>query len=132
MGALVQPVPVIRVARSGNARSRHSQINAENGSKPLDTQQAHQEPPSRESNERLKNAWFHSKLVASCHEPLSKAYYDRKRADVKGGDVHGSSPVERAIHDSQARGLLRREDPVLDHERNGRQLGSAHYWAFSQ
>ena len=28
-------------------------------------------------------ALFHSAWVASCHDPLSKAYYDRKRAEGK-------------------------------------------------
>ena len=33
--------------------------------------------PSRSGNKRLKNALFHSARVASCHDPLSKTYYDR-------------------------------------------------------
>ncbi|MGO2944165.1 MAG: transposase, partial [Brevibacterium aurantiacum] len=39
--------------------------------------------PSRAGNKRLKNALFHSAWVASCHDPLSKAYYERKRAEGK-------------------------------------------------
>ncbi|PCC52102.1 IS110 family transposase [Brevibacterium aurantiacum] len=39
--------------------------------------------PSRAGNKRLKNALFYSAWVASCHDPLSKAYYDRKRAEGK-------------------------------------------------
>ncbi len=39
--------------------------------------------PSRAGNKRLKNALFHSAWVASCHDPLSKAYYDWKRAEGK-------------------------------------------------
>ncbi|MFF8892799.1 IS110 family RNA-guided transposase [Brevibacterium casei] len=39
--------------------------------------------PSRAGNKRLKNALFHSVWVASCHDPLSKAYYERKRAEGK-------------------------------------------------
>lgn len=39
--------------------------------------------PSRAGNKRLKNALFHSAWVASCHDSLSKAYYDRKRAEGK-------------------------------------------------
>ena len=39
--------------------------------------------PSRAGNKRLKNALFHAAWVASCHDPLSKAYYDRKRAEGK-------------------------------------------------
>lgn len=39
--------------------------------------------PSRAGNKRLKNAMFRSAWVASCHDPLSKAYYDRKRAEGK-------------------------------------------------
>lgn len=31
----------------------------------------------------MKNALFHSAWVASCHDPLSRAYYDRKRAKGK-------------------------------------------------
>lgn len=31
----------------------------------------------------MKNALFHSAWVASCHDPLSKAYYDRKRDEGK-------------------------------------------------
>lgn len=37
--------------------------------------------PSRSGNKRLKNALFRSAWVASCHDPLSKVYYDRKRAE---------------------------------------------------
>ncbi|GAA3852906.1 IS110 family transposase [Brevibacterium ammoniilyticum] len=39
--------------------------------------------PSRAGNKRLKNALFHSAWVASCHDSVSKAYYDRKRAERK-------------------------------------------------
>jgi transposase len=39
--------------------------------------------PSRAGNKRLKSALFHSAWVASCHDSLSKAYYDRKRAEGK-------------------------------------------------
>lgn len=39
--------------------------------------------PSRAGNKRLKNALFHSVWVASSHDPSSKAYYDRKRAEGK-------------------------------------------------
>jgi len=39
--------------------------------------------PSRAGNKRLKNALFHSAWVASRHVPLSKGYYDRKRAEGK-------------------------------------------------
>ena len=39
--------------------------------------------PSRSGNKRLKNALFHSAWVASCHDPISKAYYERKRAEGK-------------------------------------------------
>ena len=39
--------------------------------------------PWRAGNKRLKNALFHSAWVSSCHDPLSKAYYDRKRAEGK-------------------------------------------------
>lgn len=39
--------------------------------------------PARSGNKQLKNALFRSAWVASCHDPLSKAYYDRKRAQGK-------------------------------------------------
>ena len=39
--------------------------------------------PARSSNKRLKNALFYSAWVASNHDPISKAYYDRKRAQGK-------------------------------------------------
>lgn len=39
--------------------------------------------PARSGNKRLKNALFHSAWVASNHDPVSKAYYDRKRAEGK-------------------------------------------------
>lgn len=35
------------------------------------------------ASKRLKNALFRSAWVASCHGPLLKAYYDRKRAEGK-------------------------------------------------
>lgn len=37
--------------------------------------------PSRAGSKRLKISLFQSAWVASCHNPLSKAYYDRKRAE---------------------------------------------------
>ena len=39
--------------------------------------------PARSGNKRLKNALFYSTWVASHSDPISKAYYDRKRADGK-------------------------------------------------
>lgn len=39
--------------------------------------------PARSGNKRLKNALFYSAWVASNHDPISKAYYDRKRAEGK-------------------------------------------------
>lgn len=39
--------------------------------------------PARSGNKRLKNALFYSAWVASNHDPISKAYYDRKRAQGK-------------------------------------------------
>jgi transposase len=39
--------------------------------------------PARSGNKQLKNALFRSAWIASCHDPLSKAYYDRKRAQGK-------------------------------------------------
>ncbi|MCT1550257.1 transposase, partial [Brevibacterium casei] len=39
--------------------------------------------PSRAGNKRLKKALFHSAWVASCHDPVSQAYYDRKRTEGK-------------------------------------------------
>lgn len=41
------------------------------------------EYPARSGNKRLKNALFYSAWVASNHDPISKAYYDRKRAEGK-------------------------------------------------
>lgn len=39
--------------------------------------------PARAGNKRLKNALFHSAWVASCHDPVSRDYYERKRAEGK-------------------------------------------------
>ena len=39
--------------------------------------------PARSDNKHLKNALFYSAWVASNHDPISKAYYDRKRAEGK-------------------------------------------------
>lgn len=39
--------------------------------------------PSRAGNKKLKSALFQSAWVASNHDPISKAYYDRKRAEGK-------------------------------------------------
>ncbi|TSI12126.1 IS110 family transposase [Brevibacterium aurantiacum] len=39
--------------------------------------------PPRSDNKRLKNALFHSVWGPSCDDPMSKAYYDRKRAEGK-------------------------------------------------
>ncbi|EWS82112.1 IS110 family transposase [Brachybacterium phenoliresistens] len=39
--------------------------------------------PARSGNKRLKNALFYSSWVASHSDPVSKAYYDRKRAEGK-------------------------------------------------
>ena len=39
--------------------------------------------PARSGNKRLKNALFYSTWVASHSDPISKAYYDRKRAEGK-------------------------------------------------
>jgi len=39
--------------------------------------------PARSGNKELKNALFRSAWIASCHDPLSKAYYERKRAEGK-------------------------------------------------
>ena len=39
--------------------------------------------PARSGNKRLKNALFYSAWVASNHDPISKTYYDRKRAEGK-------------------------------------------------
>lgn len=43
----------------------------------------HGEHPSRSGNKALKNALFRSAWVASCHDPLSMAYYQRKRHEGK-------------------------------------------------
>ncbi|MGP5724370.1 IS110 family transposase [Arthrobacter rhombi] len=43
----------------------------------------HGEHPSRSGNKALKNALFRSAWVASCHDPISMAYYQRKRAEGK-------------------------------------------------
>ncbi|MHA7156278.1 IS110 family transposase, partial [Arthrobacter sp. TMN-50] len=34
-------------------------------------------------NKQLKNALFRSAWIASCHDPLSKAYYEKKRGQGK-------------------------------------------------
>lgn len=39
--------------------------------------------PSRSGNKAFKNALFRSAWVASCHDPISIAYYQRKRAEGK-------------------------------------------------
>ena len=39
--------------------------------------------PARSGNKELKNALFRSDWIASCHDPVSKAYYARKRAEGK-------------------------------------------------
>ncbi len=39
--------------------------------------------PARSGNKRLKNALFYSAWVASHSDPISTAYYDRKRAEGK-------------------------------------------------
>jgi hypothetical protein len=39
--------------------------------------------PARSGNKDLKNALFRSAWIASCHDPVSRAYYDRKRAEGK-------------------------------------------------
>lgn len=39
--------------------------------------------PARAGNKQLKNALFRSAWVASCHDPLSRVYYQRKRAEGK-------------------------------------------------
>lgn len=39
--------------------------------------------PARAGNKKLKNALCRSAWVASCHDPVSKAYYERKRAEGK-------------------------------------------------
>lgn len=39
--------------------------------------------PARAGNKQLKNALFRSAWVASCHDPVSKAYYKKKRAEGK-------------------------------------------------
>lgn len=36
--------------------------------------------PARSGNRELKNALFRSAWIASCHDPVSKAHYQRKRA----------------------------------------------------
>ncbi|PVE18416.1 IS110 family transposase [Arthrobacter sp. Bz4] len=39
--------------------------------------------PARSGNKQLKNALFRSAWIASCHDPLSKAYYEKKRGQGK-------------------------------------------------
>ncbi|GAA1123508.1 IS110 family transposase [Arthrobacter flavus] len=41
------------------------------------------EYPARSGNKQLKNALFRSAWIASCHDPLSKAYYEKKRGQGK-------------------------------------------------
>lgn len=41
------------------------------------------EHPARSGNKQLKNALFHAAFVASNHDPQSRAYYQRKRAEGK-------------------------------------------------
>lgn len=39
--------------------------------------------PARAGDKRLKDALFRSAWVASCHDPLSRVYFERKRAEGK-------------------------------------------------
>jgi transposase len=39
------------------------------------------EYPARSGSKELKNALFRSACIASCHDPVSKAYYARKPAE---------------------------------------------------
>src|SRR5699024_5967574 len=39
--------------------------------------------PARSGNKRLTHVLFNSAWVASNHDPISKAYYDRKRTEGK-------------------------------------------------
>jgi len=41
------------------------------------------ESPARSGIKRTKSALFRYARVASCHDPLSKTYYDRERAEGK-------------------------------------------------
>lgn len=53
--------------------------------------------PSQAGNKRLKNALFHSAWVASCHDQLSKTYYDRKRAEGKRNNAAEMCLVRRRL-----------------------------------
>ena len=50
--------------------------------------------PARSGNKRLKDALFHSAFLASCHDPESRDYYQRKIAEKKklGRRHHVLSP----------------------------------------
>jgi hypothetical protein len=39
--------------------------------------------PARSGNKDFKNALFRSAWIASCHDPVSRAYYNRTRAEGK-------------------------------------------------
>ncbi|WHS34773.1 IS110 family transposase [Auritidibacter ignavus] len=51
--------------------------------------------PARSGNKQLNNALFRSAWVASCHDPVSKAYYDKKRAE---GKKHNAAVICLARH----------------------------------
>lgn len=54
--------------------------------------------PSWAGNRRLKNALFHSAWVAPCHDPLSKACCDRRRAEGKRHNAAVMSLARRRLN----------------------------------
>ncbi len=66
------------------------------------------EHPARSGNRKLKRALFLSAL----HDPTSRAYYDKKRAEGKKlgrrPDLPRSAPLRRALRDAQEQELLPR------------------------
>jgi transposase len=68
--------------------------------------------PGPSGNKQLKNVLFRSPLMTSCHDPVSKAYYNRKRA---GGKKHNGDVICLArrrcdvIHATLRNGTLYKE-----------------------
>ena len=70
--------------------------------------------PARSGNKELKNALFRSAWIASCHDPPSKAYDERKRAE---GKKHNAAviclarrPLRRHLRHAEKRNPLPRKD----------------------
>ncbi|EME67238.1 Insertion element IS110 protein [Rhodococcus ruber BKS 20-38] len=69
------------------------------------------EHPARSGNRKLKRALFLS-AFAALHDPTSRAYYDRKRAEGKKRgrrvDLPGTAALRRPLRHAQEQDLLSR------------------------